>query len=486
MTRQLWAPWRLAYVQQADEQDGCVFCRAAGGEPEDEGLVVHRGAQAFVLLNRFPYSSGHLMVAPARHTAELGDLDPAESAEIHDLTVAPWRRSEPSMRPMRSTSAGTSAPSPEARSPDTCTSMSYRVGAVTRTSCRCWRTSRCCPSTWRSPASVWRRPGRDPRAGGEPERPSTHVSGAGAPDGRTGPLGHLPRKRHRCAQRHRPARAPRRGRGRACGGRGPRPLARARPCGSGMGARRVVYAGRSGAQAREARPPCRRARTGSGGDGSPGPLMEGPCEGTYARRVTSVDELVAARRIQHESFGEDPAQVSVEEARADFDVEGVVGSTFLAFVDERPAAAGYASYTPLGLLLFGGATLPSLRGRGAYRALVAARAREAAQRGTPVLVTHAGQMSRPILERLGFEPLARIDRLLDVLDGIARMLYPRRANQPAHGYEPSRSASAAHPRGPVVCQSYRLQPLTVPSSLTASANARNSSAFMRFATPPAA
>jgi GNAT superfamily N-acetyltransferase len=147
-----------------------------------------------------------------------------------------------------------------------------------------------------------------------------------------------------------------------------------------------------------------------------GPLAEGPPHGIFARRVTSVDELVAARRIQNESFGEDPEQVSIEEARTDFEVEGVVGSTFLAFVDERPAAAGYASYTPLGLLLFGGATLPSLRGRGAYRALVAARAHEAAQRGTPVLVTHAGQMSRPILERLGFEPLARIDRLLDVLD----------------------------------------------------------------------
>jgi GNAT superfamily N-acetyltransferase len=147
-----------------------------------------------------------------------------------------------------------------------------------------------------------------------------------------------------------------------------------------------------------------------------GPLAEGPPRGTFARRVTSVDELVAARRIQNESFGEDPDQVSIEEARTDFEVEGVVGSTFLAFVDECPAAAGYASYTPLGLLLFGGATLPSLRGRGAYRALVAARAHEAAQRGTPVLVTHAGQMSRPILERLGFEPLARIDRLLDVLD----------------------------------------------------------------------
>ena len=55
---------------------------------------------------------------------------------------------------------------------------------------------------------------------------------------------------------------------------------------------------------------------------------------------------------------------------------------------------------------------------GAYRALVAARAREAADRGTPVLVTHAGQMSRPILERLGFKPVSRIDRLLDVFPGV--------------------------------------------------------------------
>ena len=65
MTRQLWAPWRLEYIRQADEQDGCVFCRAAEG-PDDAMLVVHRGEAAFVLLNKFPYASGHLMVAPYR------------------------------------------------------------------------------------------------------------------------------------------------------------------------------------------------------------------------------------------------------------------------------------------------------------------------------------------------------------------------------------------------------------------------------------
>ncbi len=142
-------------------------------------------------------------------------------------------------------------------------------------------------------------------------------------------------------------------------------------------------------------------------------MVEPP--GTSARRVASVDELVTAQRIQHEAFGGNADEVGFEQAQADFATEGEIGSTFLAFVDGEPAAAGYASYTPLGLLLFGGATLPSARGRGAYRALVAARAREAAARGTPVLVTHAGQMSRPILERLGFTPVSRIDRLLDVL-----------------------------------------------------------------------
>ena len=85
MTDQLWAPWRLEYIQQADEQEGCVFCRAL--EADDEtGLVVHRSERAFVLLNRFPYSSGHLMVAPNRHEGDFGDLDRDEAAEIHLLT----------------------------------------------------------------------------------------------------------------------------------------------------------------------------------------------------------------------------------------------------------------------------------------------------------------------------------------------------------------------------------------------------------------
>jgi ATP adenylyltransferase len=83
----LWAPWRLEYVQHADETDGCVFCRAAEGDDEEQ-LVVHRGERVFVLLNRFPYASGHLMVAPYRHGAGFGDLDEAEAQEVHRLGAA--------------------------------------------------------------------------------------------------------------------------------------------------------------------------------------------------------------------------------------------------------------------------------------------------------------------------------------------------------------------------------------------------------------
>ena len=80
----LWAPWRLEYVQSADEQDGCIFCRAAEGDDE-EHLVVHRGERAFVLLNKFPYVSGHLMVAPVRHVGEYAGLEDEEALEIHRL-----------------------------------------------------------------------------------------------------------------------------------------------------------------------------------------------------------------------------------------------------------------------------------------------------------------------------------------------------------------------------------------------------------------
>ena len=86
MTQQLWAPWRLEYIARADEEEGCFFCQAA--ETDDvEGLVVERGEKAFVLLNKFPYSSGHMMVAPYRHIGDFGELENDEALEIHLLAA---------------------------------------------------------------------------------------------------------------------------------------------------------------------------------------------------------------------------------------------------------------------------------------------------------------------------------------------------------------------------------------------------------------
>jgi ATP adenylyltransferase len=82
----LWAPWRLEYIKSADEEPGCVFCRAAEASDED-GLVIHRGKLAFCLLNKYPYSSGHVMVAPFRHVGEFGGLSDDEALEIHRLAT---------------------------------------------------------------------------------------------------------------------------------------------------------------------------------------------------------------------------------------------------------------------------------------------------------------------------------------------------------------------------------------------------------------
>jgi hypothetical protein len=86
---------------------------------------------------------------------------------------------------------------------------------------------------------------------------------------------------------------------------------------------------------------------------------------------------------------------------------------YLAFLDGEPVARGSASFSERGATLFGGSTLPEARGRGAYRALVAARWRDAVARGTPVLVTQASPMSRPILAQLGFREVCEIRILLD-------------------------------------------------------------------------
>ena len=82
----LWTPWRLAYVTDAGaDREGCIFCAAAGRLDRDE-LVVHAGRRCYVILNKFPYNSGHLMIVPRRHVGTLAALDSDELCELGVLT----------------------------------------------------------------------------------------------------------------------------------------------------------------------------------------------------------------------------------------------------------------------------------------------------------------------------------------------------------------------------------------------------------------
>ena len=88
MEKPLWAPWRMEFIR-APKPDGCIFCDfPAAPEADDRAnLVVHRSAQAFTCLNRYPYNSGHLMVVPRRHVGTLAELEAVELSE-----VAAWTR----------------------------------------------------------------------------------------------------------------------------------------------------------------------------------------------------------------------------------------------------------------------------------------------------------------------------------------------------------------------------------------------------------
>ncbi len=82
--QRLWAPWRIEYIRHSRDTD-CVFCSAPAGDDDESALVLHRGQWNFIMMNAFPYSPGHLMVAPFRHTAELESITREESIEHQEL-----------------------------------------------------------------------------------------------------------------------------------------------------------------------------------------------------------------------------------------------------------------------------------------------------------------------------------------------------------------------------------------------------------------
>jgi len=138
--------------------------------------------------------------------------------------------------------------------------------------------------------------------------------------------------------------------------------------------------------------------------------------GVEARPVRDCDEYVAALHIAAEAFEmpADEAQAWLAAAPVLWErQDGVNRMTLIALVEGRPAGFGFAAGAPQGLFCGGSGVRPAERGRGAYRALVAARWARAVELGKPALVVHAGAMSRPIAERAGFAPLGRIENLED-------------------------------------------------------------------------
>jgi ATP adenylyltransferase len=86
-TERIWAPWRLPYVKDAskDRESECIFCAALEAGDDEANLIVHRGELCFVILNKFPYTNGHLMVAPYEHVATLQELAEPTVTELMSL-----------------------------------------------------------------------------------------------------------------------------------------------------------------------------------------------------------------------------------------------------------------------------------------------------------------------------------------------------------------------------------------------------------------
>ena len=86
-SQRIWAPWRLAYVKDADKDSGeeCIFCVKPEAGDDEANLIVHRGERCFVILNLFPYTNGHLMIAPYEHLGSIAALDSETVTEMMSL-----------------------------------------------------------------------------------------------------------------------------------------------------------------------------------------------------------------------------------------------------------------------------------------------------------------------------------------------------------------------------------------------------------------
>jgi ATP adenylyltransferase len=96
----LWAPWRMEYINSAREgEGGCIFCELPAEGDDEKNYILTRSDRAFVMLNKFPYNSGHLMIAPFRHVGEVEELEDDEALDLHHLLQKSLKALKEAMNP---------------------------------------------------------------------------------------------------------------------------------------------------------------------------------------------------------------------------------------------------------------------------------------------------------------------------------------------------------------------------------------------------
>lgn len=96
----LWAPWRMEYIDSAREgEGGCIFCALPAEGDDEKNYILARGEKAFVMLNKFPYNSGHLMIAPFRHVGKVEEIEDAEGLDMHRLLQRSLKALQEAMKP---------------------------------------------------------------------------------------------------------------------------------------------------------------------------------------------------------------------------------------------------------------------------------------------------------------------------------------------------------------------------------------------------
>jgi ATP adenylyltransferase len=80
----LWAPWRIEYLKNTSKQEGCIFCDKPRENNDKKNLIVYRGSLVYIIMNRYPYNNGHLLIVPYQHTDIIAHLSVKEKAELFD------------------------------------------------------------------------------------------------------------------------------------------------------------------------------------------------------------------------------------------------------------------------------------------------------------------------------------------------------------------------------------------------------------------